>query len=149
MQREEKKMKTTSTVAAKWQRGVANSGQQVKDGVMAVRQAPGEKAAAAADLYLQKVQEAVQNQRYQQGCLSVSLSQWQKDMIEKGIQRMSTGATAAMPKFQKFLDFWLPICQQSSDAVAAMPSGTPSASRERMLKNFDILSANKYKGRRS
>lgn len=140
--------KNSSLIAAKWVRGMQNSTASAKDGAMAVSTAPGAKAAAASELYRRKVMEAVDTGRYQDGCMSVSLQQWQDAYVNKGIPRISTGATQAQPKVQRFLDFWLPIVEASKQQIASMPKGTPEDAKARMLANFENLSRQKYKGRR-
>lgn len=140
-------MRNPATVAAKWVRGMQNAGATAKDGVSAVTQAPGQKAAAAAELYRRKVNEAVDSGRFQSQTAAVSLESWRQDYITKGIPAMTARAAGAQDKVARFLAFWLPITEQASQAVQAMPKGSLEDSKARMLRNLEILAGNKYKGR--
>lgn len=140
--------RSAATVAAQWAKGMRSSGDKAREGVRSVTVAPGQKAAARADLYAQKTQEAVASGRFQAGCLSVSLSQWQNYYTEKGISRMTAPTQMSIDKVTAFQQFWLPITEQAKQEISGMPKGTPEDSKARMLRNFEILSAQKYKGRR-
>ena len=141
-------MKSVASVAGKWVRGLQNAGPSMQEGANGVTVAPGQKAAAAVELYKRKVIEAADSGRFASAAAAVSLESWRADYIGKGISRATSAATQAKPKVERFLTFWLPICQQASEAVAAMPKGSLEDSKARMLRNLEILSGNKYKGRR-
>lgn len=140
-------MKNPATVAAKWVRGMQNAGPSMKDGVNAVTQAPGQKAAAAAELYRRKVNEAVDSGRFQQASAAVSLESWKNDMIQKGVSAATSRAAGAESKVLKFQQFWLPITDQASQMVSQMPKGSLEDSKARMLANVEFLAGKKYKGR--
>lgn len=139
-------MKNPQTVASKWVRGMQNAGQSVKDGVTSVTVAPGQKAAAQAELYRRKVNEAVDSGRFARATAAVSLADWQRAMIDKGLAAMTGRAAQSESKVAKFLAFWLPKTEEAKAAVASMPKGGPEEAKARMLRNFEILSAAKYKG---
>jgi len=141
-------MAGSQTATNSWLRGMQNAGAKAKESALAVSVAPGQKAAAAAELYRRKVNEAVDSGRFQDGAAAISLQEWQRAYIDKGIPRISSGATAALPKVQRFNDFWQPVCAASKTQVASMAKGTLEDSKARMIANMEYLARNKYKGRR-
>lgn len=140
-------MKSSQTIAQKWARSMQNASAAVKEGIASVTVAPGETAASRADLYRRKVNEAVDSGRFADGCRSVSLQQWKDAFLKKGVDRISTGATAAQSKVEAFHAWHQPIAEASSAECQAMPKGGPEDSKARMLRNFENMSRNKYKGR--
>lgn len=138
-------MKTARSVAEKWVRGMQNAGQSMKDGVAAVTEAPGAKAAAAADLYLQRVRESVENRKFQDNVGAVSLEEWRKAYLEKGVGRVGEGASKAITKQERFFNWLLPRTEQAKALVAQMPKGTLEASKARMVANMEFMAREKYR----
>lgn len=116
--------KNSAMIAEKWARGMQGATQSMKDGIAGVTEAPGVKAAAAADKYAAGVAEAVSSGRYAANSRAVSLADWQQAMLNKGIPRVASGVTAAKPAVQRYLDIALPIAEQSKQQCAGMPSLT-------------------------
>lgn len=112
-----KVMASPEAAAAKWQRNTAGASDAIKQGVMAVTQAPGQKAAAAKDLWLANVNASAG--RWATAVGNVSLQDWQNAIINKGIPRITQGAAQAQGKVQAFLQSWLPFQQQ---VVAGLPA---------------------------
>lgn len=108
--------------ASKWSQRLSAATQQVRDGVQRVTVSPGQKAAAAADLWLQRTMQSKDKFRNNVG--RVSLADWQNAMLNKGIDRISAGATAAEPKMERFMAEFLPHLQAGVSAVERMPKGT-------------------------
>lgn len=113
---------TADQAATKWQQRLSASTQQIQDGVQRVTVSPGQKAAQAAQLWLQRVQQSMQ--KYATNVGRVSLADWQQAMIEKGIPRISAGATAGQPKMAAFMGEFLPYLATGVSAVDRMPKGT-------------------------
>lgn len=135
-------------VANDWANGLVGAVAKIKKGVMAVTEAPTELAAQAADAYMQGVQMAVQTNRFQDGCRSVTLQDWQKATAEKGANNITTGVAFAKPKMVKFLQFLLPETERIKREIKQMPRGRGAAAKARMDANFEAMSALRYKGRR-
>lgn len=108
--------------ADKWSQRLSASTQQIQDGVNRVTQPPGQKAAAAANLWLQRVQQS--RDKFANNVARVSLQDWQAAMINKGIPRISQGATAGAPKMAAFMNEFLPHLAQGVATVDRMPKGT-------------------------
>ena len=115
-------VKDPTTVATKWSRNLAAATQTITDGVNAVTQAPGAKAAANVTAWITRLQAA--QDKWVRNTSAVTLQQWQSAMITKGIPRVSSGATAALPKMTQFMQQFLPFVEQGAQQVRAMPNAT-------------------------
>ena len=123
--------KSPQDVAQKWQKNLAGSGESIRRGVMAVTEAPTARAARRADAYLAGVQKSVADGKWERGLLRVSLADWQRDMIDKGLARIAGGATAGLPKMQEFLTEFLPFQEA---IVARVDQTTPRGDLEQNIQ---------------
>lgn len=115
---------TAAQAAAAWQSGMQNSTQRITAGVNAVTVAPTQLAAAAADRMVAGIMRAVQSGKWQAGLQAVSLQDWKSAMLDKGVNRIASGAAAAKGKFQTFMSQFLPYVQQGVQAMdSTMPRG--------------------------
>lgn len=105
-------------IADRWASGLAGSTEKIKAGVMAVQVSPTAKAADAIDRQVAGVQAAAASGKTRAALLAVPLQSWQQSFLNKGVARISTGATAAKPKFAGFMQQFLPVL---SSAVQALP----------------------------
>ena len=117
---------TAEQATAKWVQRLSAASQQITDGVNGVTVAPGTKAAAAKQLWAQRV--AAAQDKWAQRVGSVTLQQWQQAMIEVGIPRIATGAQAKQGKMTDFMNQFLPYLDQGVQKVNAMPKGDINAS---------------------
>lgn len=117
-------MKNATDVANKWANNLSASTQAIQQGVQAVTVSPTQQAAANPQAYLAGVQKAVSSGKWQNSLQRVSLADWQQAMIQKGIPRVASGATAAKGKFANFMQQFLPWVQQGQQQLATMPRGT-------------------------
>lgn len=131
-------MKTPQQVAQKWQRNIAGAAESIRQGVMAVTQAPTQKAAQALDRAATNYVEAITSGRTQRKLNAVTLQDWQKSVLDKGISRMTSGATAAMPKMEKFLTAWLPQMAAASQEVQSMPKNNLDEALQRVRRIAEI-----------
>ena len=120
-----------AAVANKWSQRLSGAQQAIIDGVNAVTQAPGAKAAAQADVWLAKLQAS--RDKWVRNVSAVSLGQWQQAMTTKGVQRIGTGAQAAIPKMTAFMSQWLPYEQAGVQQLASMPRGTIDQNIQRAI----------------
>lgn len=97
---------TAEQIAANWAANLANATQKIQAGVQGVTVAPGQAAARQKAVYLARVQARADY--WAQRTAAVTLSEWQADMISKGIPRIATGAQAATTKFATFMGRLLP-----------------------------------------
>ena len=115
---------------AKWVSNLSNSTAQITKGVGNVTVAPGQAAANAAALWLQRIQQS--QDKWKKNVSAVTLQDWQYAMTQYGIARIAQGAQAKQGKYQKFADSFFPYLQQGVDKVKSMPKGDINASIARI-----------------
>lgn len=98
---------TPDQVAQLWQQRLAGSGDKIRAGVNAVSVAPGQLAARNVAGYVAGVNAA--QQKWATRVASVRLETWQADMLNKGLNRIASGAQAAEPKMAAFMGQLLPF----------------------------------------
>lgn len=106
----------------KWLNNIGSATDRMKQGAMGVSVAPGQKAAASADKWLQRVQQA--KAKYQNNVGRVTLQQWQDAYINVGIPRVSQGAQAKQAKYTAAMADFLPYLAQGVAKIDAMPKVT-------------------------
>ena len=136
---------SAADIAKRWVQNTAASTGRYTEGVNAVQVAPGEQAAAASDRWRNGVNRAAADGSFERGCRSVSLSDWKKVTVEKGAARLATGAQAAAPKMERFMRAFLPLQEQMSAQIAAMPRGTVADSIARSTAAIQFNAALKGK----
>ncbi len=112
---------TPAQVAAKWQRNLGAATQSITDGVNAVTEAPGAKAARQKAFWLQRVNDAADKWARNVGL--VTLDEWKSAMINVGIPRVATGAAAKVGKVESFMTEFLPYVNDAAARVRSMPKG--------------------------
>jgi hypothetical protein len=138
---------TVQGFARKWAGNLSAATQSMKDGANSVTESPGAKAAAAADRWAQGVQEALASGKFATNVGNVSVDQWRQAFIKKGIPRVATGATEAIPVMEQFAAQLLPVTARAKAEAAAMPQGKGSAAVARMMRNYEIMSQFRFQKR--
>lgn len=115
---------TADQVADKWSERLSAAQQAITDGVNRVTQSPMALAAAKANQWQQAVGSARAKEKYVSGLNRTTLTDWKSAMLEKGVQRIATGATAAKPKMRAFMAQFLPFVDGVAQRVRAMPKVT-------------------------
>jgi hypothetical protein len=113
-----------ATVAARWVSHIGGAVDKIRQGVQSVTTAPTQAAAAAGNLWQQRVADPATLAKFQRSLSRVSLSDWQNAMINKGIPRIATGASNAKDKFTGFLTQFLPFVNNIANQVRSMPKAT-------------------------
>lgn len=94
--------RTPSEIADKAVRNITAATEEMRVGVSRVTEAPGAKAAAKQDKMKRNLVEAIDNGEWARRVSGVTLQEWQKAMVEKGIPRISAGVEAARQKMEEF-----------------------------------------------
>lgn len=76
-----------NAMSKNWVSGMSQASQKYIAGVNKVQVAPGQKAAQAKQKWLNGIQTAFQNGKYESGCSAVSLPSWQGSAVNKGGNR--------------------------------------------------------------
>lgn len=98
--------KDPASVAADWAQKLGGATSKITAGVQSVQVAPGQAAARQKAVYLQNV--TANADKWATHVAAVPLGDWQAAMVNKGIPRIASGATAAQGKMQNFLTQFLP-----------------------------------------
>lgn len=115
--------------------GVANNAEKIRSGVESVTDSPMEKAAGKKDKWIQGIQDAAANGKWERGLRRVSLNEWKASFINKGIQNMQTGVRNARPKMEAFAEEFFPHLEKIQAKVASMPDVTLEDRLQRMMEN--------------
>lgn len=118
-----------TAIADRWKSGMSAAGAKVTAGVNAVTVAPGQLAARQKDAYVAGVTNRANY--WAQRVSSITLDEWKTAMINKGIQRLATGAAAAEPKFATFMG---KLLSAERNLYQTLPSrGTTDANIQRAV----------------
>lgn len=117
--------------AQNWVTGLGQAGTKIQQGVQAVTEAPGVKAARNANGYLNGVQQNVA--KWQRKVSAVSLGDWVNATLTKGVPRVAQGAQAAQPKFAAALQPLFQYMSSGLSQIENMPNDSPAARDARML----------------
>jgi len=139
-------MKNANEVAEKWARKLGQSTEDIRRGVTRVTENPADKAIAKEDKLVANFNAAVQEGKWRRGLQRVTLADWQKSMIEKGIPRVASGAQAAQPKMQKFMEELLPFVESAKAEIENMPDLSLEDNINRMVAYTRRMSQFKRSG---
>lgn len=126
-------MKDPAAVAKKWSQNLQQSGESIKQGVMALTVAPSQQAIKQQDVMLQNFTTAVTSGKWARNLAKISLPDYQNAVINVGIQRITSGAAKALPKVTDFMTQWLPYMDQLKNKLQATPRGGLEANINRAV----------------
>lgn len=136
-------MLSAQEMAARWKESMKEGKTQKRyqEGIEKVRENPMEKAASpeATELYVRRVQEAVDSGKRERKLLSASFADWKKTAKSVGSQRLASGADKGAAKSDKHFEQWASVYNSVSQEVAAMPKGTREAAKARVAKAIDLM----------
>lgn len=115
-------MPTPQQIARKWNSRLKASTTEIREGVEDVTENPADLAAAAADKWIDRVSNS--RDRYVLGLSRVTLDDWKRAMVDKGIQRIAQGADAAVSRVEAFQSDLMQFQQTIDRELAAMPDVT-------------------------
>lgn len=113
-------MVTGDVAAQRWVAGLTNAGPKITDGINSVTVAPGQRAAAQADVWAANT--AAAKGKFAKNSAAVPLETWKAAARDKGVARIATGASAAQQKMAAVLNKLLPVLAQ--EAASLPPRGT-------------------------
>ncbi len=123
---------TSSEFAEKWSRRLSAAATDIQRGINRVDTSPTEAAASKKDKMLANVTAAVQSGKWEAGLRRVTLGDWKKAAIEKGIPRISQGVSGASAKVADFASQLLPYQDSLKSQIASMPDLTIEDNINRM-----------------
>jgi len=98
--------------------------EDLRRGIENVTEAPGAKAAAKADKMRARLVESIDSGKWQKRVGAVSLDDWKKAMLEKGVSRVPAGIDSSKDKVKKFATQLLAYEATLKDSVDKMPDLT-------------------------
>ncbi len=124
--------KSPAEIAEKWARNLKGSVPDIQAGVGRVTEAPGKKAAAAADKMLARLTDKVRDGTWAARVGGVTLEEWKAQMLNKGIGRIAAGVDGAGQKVEDFHSQLSAYQDQIQGKLKTMPSLTLEDSINRM-----------------
>jgi hypothetical protein len=124
---------TPQQFTEKWQRRIQAATPDIQAGINRVDTAPTQLAASKKDKMLANLTAAVQSGKWEAGLNRVTLAEWKKNAIEKGIPRIAQGAAGAGTKVTNFASQLLPFQDNLVSQIKAMPDLTLEDSINRMV----------------
>src|ERR1051326_1303646 len=118
-----------ATVAKRWSTNLGASTEKIREGVQAVRVSPGTAAAAQADVWVQNTTAA--KEKFRRNVSRVTITDWQDAMLNKGLNRIGTGATAAEAKMEQFMGKLLAFHESARGSLP--PRGNLEANIQRAV----------------
>jgi hypothetical protein len=119
-----------ATVVSRWQQSASGAQTKFTEGVQTTSKDPTQLAIAAQGAMVSNFTQSVSSGRWQQNLAAVGKAGWQSATIAKAAN-YSTGISAGVNSYQRAMQTWLPIIQQTAAAVDQMPSGTLGANLAR------------------
>lgn len=138
---------TPEEFAEKQARNLKMSIPDIKAGIERVAIAPGIQAAAKKDKMRANLMASIDDGTWEKRVKAVTLEDWKKKAIDKGLNNISVGIDAAKEKVVKFATVLLPHVDSGQAKVKRMPDATLADSGQRMLTFMNHMAELKYKKR--
>ncbi len=121
--------------AEKHARRLTGATEDIRQGVERVTVAPGQLAAAKVDKMRQNLLASIDDGTWATNVAKVTVGEWKDDMLNKGVNRIGPGVTAAIPKTAVFFSELF----EHQDKIVAEINNMPDLSLEdnigRMVHN--------------
>jgi hypothetical protein len=114
---------TGAQVAEKWGRRLKGATQDIQNGINNVTSAPGAAAAAQVNTMKNNLNKAIDDGTWQRQVSRVSLDDWKKAALNKGVGRISAGVDGAANKAAASFDKVLSAVDGALGAIASTPRG--------------------------
>lgn len=123
--------------AQKWADRLSGATQQIQEGIARVSEAPGRKAAAQKQAWLNNVQAKAD--KWERNVSRVSLEDW-RSAATAGVTRVAQGAQQKKGKMEAFQTEFFPFLERVQNRVNAMPRGSLEQNLARMVANAREIS---------
>jgi len=104
----------------------------MRKGVERVTESPTEKAAAKAEKMRARLIESIDSGKWQRRLKAVSLDDWKRKMLDKGVGRVASGIDDAKDKTIAFAEQLLPHVDKGRDEIQRLPDVSLEDSINRM-----------------
>jgi len=123
---------TPEQFAEKHARRLTGALEDMRRGVEAVTEAPGKRAAAKAEKMRAGIVRSLDDGTWARRVGAVSLEEWKRSMLDKGLNRVAAGVEGSRVKVQAFATQLLAHEAALQDTVLKMPDLTLEDSVSRM-----------------
>ena len=124
--------KDAAHVADKWARRLKGAVEDIRVGVEAVTESPTEKAAAKKAKWIARLTSKEVQDKWEAALKAVSLEDWKKAMVDKGLGRIAAGVDEAQSDFEAFMRDLLPHIEAGRSKIRTMPDVTLEDNIRRM-----------------
>jgi len=132
--------------AEKWSRRLKGAIADITAGVEALDKNPAEEAIKAKEKMKAKLLEAIDSGRWEGGLKKVTLEEWKRKMLNKGIPNISRGVDEAIPDMEEFGNWLLPKVTDIAERVKReIPGVTLEDSIRRMEQFVREMAKHHYK----
>lgn len=125
---------TPEEYAEKWARRLKGARVDIERGIERVDKAPTEKAVEKKEKFVQRLTEAIESGRWEEGLKKVGLEDWKEAMRRKALTRLSSGVDDAVGKMENVGKELLPYIERVQKEIQAMPDLTLDDAIERAKK---------------
>lgn len=122
-----------SKVAKKWATRIKGASEEMRDGVNAVQQAPGQDAIKKKAKMVNNWQGAIESGKWEKNTGKVTVEEWRTKMLNKGIPRVAAGADAAQEKMVEFQGRLLAYINTGKAQLEKIDDSTPEGRQQRMV----------------
>jgi hypothetical protein len=122
---------TPQQIAEKQMRRTKAATTDMVNGVNAVSVAPSKLAVAKKQKAVNNWNEAMQSGKWERNLGRVTLDEWKKSMIEKGVGRVAAGVDASQAKLEAFYSELIPFQADLSKKIDSLPDLTVEDSIQR------------------
>ena len=133
---------SASDAADKWASGLTGARGRMQAGAESVPVSPGILAARQADVWAANTMAS--KPKYKTNVGAVTKEYWVNQYVNKGLDRVASGAAASKPKMEDFLG---KLFTYQDQALRTLPArGTYEQNKQRMLAWTDKMHGFSYKG---
>jgi hypothetical protein len=136
---------TASEYSEKWVRRLGQSTEDIRKGINRVTEAPGIKAAKQQNAMITNLNKAVTDGTWAKQVAGVSLEDWKKSAIDKGVARIGAGVTAAAASQVQMAERLLVAVDASVAEANKTPRGDLEANITRMTTFARGMAARKLR----
>jgi len=131
--------------AEKWSRRLKSATEDIRKGVEKLDKSPTELAIKKKEKLKQRLIEAIDSGRWERGLQRVTLEDWKRAMISKGLNRIPAGVDEATPKVAEFGKALLSHIEGGQKAIESMPDLTLEDNINRMVTFIRHMSKFRWK----
>lgn len=136
---------TPEEFAEKWSRRLKSATEDIRKGVEKLDKNPTELAIKKKEKLKQRLIEAIDSGRWERALQRVTLEDWKRAMISKGLNRIPAGVDEATPKMSEFGKALLSHIEGGQKAIENMPDLTLEDNINRMVTFIRHMSKFRWK----